>query len=235
MSIHQDLLNDFGDLSDDLRALRDELCVAPNETVRAAHLAAMDRAVTELVPEPLRLPRRRVPALALAAAATVGVLGLTGGLAAAGGLPAPVQHQAARVAGAIGWDIPDHSRPTTPTTPSSTPTAPTTARPSTTSLPSSAQPIVPAPQHAPASEPGAASTPALPTPSAEPPAAHAPPTATNATAPGSSGVAPGHQDPTTVPGAPGHSGAAPGQTKRTTATTAAAPGKSGAAPGHNKN
>ncbi len=113
-----------GPLGDQLRVLRDELCVAPDPDVKAAHLAAMDLAMDlEWGPDqaersPVReLPvrRRRVRTLALPVAATLGVIGLTCGLAAAGGLPGPAQRQAARVAGAVGWQIPDHFGSSSPT------------------------------------------------------------------------------------------------------------------------
>ena len=59
------------------------------------------------LPKPRR--RRRLRALALPVAATVGVLGLTGGLAVAGELAGPAQRQASRLARAVGWEIPESS------------------------------------------------------------------------------------------------------------------------------
>jgi hypothetical protein len=89
---------------EDLRAV---YLVAPAPAVADAHLAAMADAfgTSELVDArvlPIRIPRRR---LVVAAAAFSAVLG-TAGLAAAGGLPAPVQNRIAAFVAPIGIAIP---------------------------------------------------------------------------------------------------------------------------------
>src|SRR3954466_3210165 len=84
------------ELATQLHALRDELTAPAAPQARWHHLAAMRRAAahptvelpgeaTDGLPTPTEVPRRRSHrAMVLVAAATVGVLGLTGGLAAAG-------------------------------------------------------------------------------------------------------------------------------------------------------
>lgn len=95
-----DLFADLEATADDLRAVfvRD-----PAPEVAARHLAAMGSAGLAPV-VPLASRRRRV-----AVAAMVGAAGVvfTGGLAAAGALPGPVQDGVARLVQPIGIDLPD--------------------------------------------------------------------------------------------------------------------------------
>src|SRR5215471_12315162 len=78
---HGEAATDTDPLVAQLRAMRDELCVAPSGEARWNHVAAMRRAARAD-------GTRRVRTLTVIAAATVGVLGVTTGLAAADRLPA---------------------------------------------------------------------------------------------------------------------------------------------------
>ncbi len=222
-----------------LHALRDELRVPAPAQARWNHLAAMRRAAadptvespidptaelpTAVAPEAAR--RRNHRALVLVAAATVGVVGLTGGLAAAGRLPRPAQDRVSDFAEIVGVDLPRHEdstdidRPSTPSTaPGRTGVAPAagTRGPGATGTPPGASGS--APGHSPTGPGRSGSAPG-----------HTKDTTgdTPTTAPGSSGSAPGRTG-----GSPGNPGNAPGHTEGTTDTTA--PGNSGNAPGHNK-
>lgn len=179
-----------------LLAMRDELTVAPDAQTRWNHLAAMRRAV------PTARPRRATRTVAAVAAATVGVLTLTAGLAAANQLPKPAQDQAARFAEIVGVDLPgnDHASDGARSTPSTTAPGPTGANNGRTTSPGSSG--------------GNAST-------VDP----ATPTGTASVAPGQSGSAPGQTGST-----PGQSGSAPGQTGTTPGQSGSTPGQSGSAP-----
>jgi hypothetical protein len=224
-----------------LQELRDELTVPASAQTRWNHLAAMRRAAADPTVElPLdatqelpvdakvvtgtRCGRRNRAAVALVAA-TVGVLGLTGGLAAAGRLPRAAQDRVADVANVVGIDLPKHddARDVGPGNGREIlrPSAPERGASST------APPVGPR-------GPGATGT--LPGSSGSAPG-HSP------AGPGSSELAPGHTKDTTgspgatTPGAtgepPGNSGSAPGH-DRGGRGSGSSPGRSGDAPGHNK-
>lgn len=232
------------ELAAQLHALREALSAPASPQARWNQLAAMRRAAAdptvELPVEPTtELPveaavgttprrRRRQRAVVLVAAATVGVLGLTGGLAAAGRLPAPAQHRVADVVKVVGIDLPDHdeSRDVGPgngreiVRPTTTPTA---------GVSTTAPPVGPR-------GPGATGT--LPGSSGSAPG-HSP------TGPGNSENAPGHTGanpgssgdspgPTGANGNPGHGPAGPGANENPGTTPSQPPGSSEDAPGHNK-
>jgi hypothetical protein len=244
-------------LGDELRALRDDLWVAPTPQVATAHLAAMDRAITELavtgpdtaagsdvvVRHSAPTRRRRMRALAVPVAATVGVLGLTCGLAAAGGLPGPAQRQAARVAGAVGWSIPDQSGSSSPSR--SNPPDPgghrnlATTTSTTHAVHRQPASVPPGSRGADGSDSASGSSGRTPqtTKPTGPPAATAP----GQSSPGKSGAAPGPGSTGSTPADPGKSGDAPGHSGSTPGASSSAPGrsgtapeKSGEAPGHTK-
>ncbi|MGZ4735257.1 MAG: hypothetical protein ACXVJW_18825 [Acidimicrobiia bacterium] len=210
-----------GDLGDQLRELRDELCVAPDEHVRAAHLAAIDAAVMDAaahrMPRP-EYPSRRTRVFALTAAATIGVLGITGGMAAAGTLPGPAQREVARVADAVGWEIPGHPGASVHVPASDAkPGRKSPSASTTTSVHGEGR----SGKQTPAATNGASDTTAPTGPVTSP--------GNSGTAPGQTGTTPGQTGTTpgqsgSGSGAPGNSGNAPGQTN-------SSPGKSGAAPG----
>ena len=243
---------DSGEVGAELRALRDELCVDPAPDVRSAHLAAMDLAgiapeqhdatATALPPEAAR--RRRLRALALPVAATVGVLGLTCGLAVAGELPGPAQRQASRLARAVGWEIPESSgrsnnrpdtrprgNPAPPAPASSSPAVPGESRPGR-SAGTGSQPGTPDAVPGPAGPAG----PTAPSPGNSGAAVLGPagPAGPTAPSPGKSGAAPGQGGNGSTTVTPGKSGAAPGHSGSTPGRSGATPGNSGNAPGHNK-
>lgn len=198
--VHGDAATDTDPLATHLRAMRDELCEAPSSEVQWNHVAAMRRAARE------NRKRRRARSFTIIAAATVGVLGVTTGLAAADRLPAAVQDPVARVAGIVGIDLPRaDDKPD----------------------------VRPADHHEPAhvtgTTTGAGRVDRDPPPgnSANTPGHAGDTTPGIGTAPGNSGATPGHDDTT-----PGNSGNAPGQTGGT--PPAGASGNSGSAPGHNK-
>jgi hypothetical protein len=239
---------DSGELGAALRALRDDLCIDPAPDVKSAHLAAMDLAgsapgecdATALHPKAPR--RRRLRALALPIAATVGVLGLTCGLAVAGELPGPAQRQASRLARAVGWEVPENSGPSndrpdtrpggTPGPPASTstsPAAPGESRPGAsdgTGLESRTPDAVPGP--------AGPTGPAAPSPGNSDAAPGQGGNGSTTVAPGKSGAAPGHAGSGSTTVAPGKSGAAPGQSGSAPGRSGATPGNSGNAPGRNK-
>ncbi len=228
---------DAGAIGDRLLAMRDELCVAPDLFTRARHLAAMEAAANDVADAVGAAGRQRPRALVLVGAATLGVLALTSGLAAAGTLPAPVQRQAARMAHAVGLEIPGRGDavkevPTGGSAPGPDPTSRRSPRPNRGSTD-------PSPPPATVGSGAATGRSSVPTPAAIPPIPAPAPdvpdvpggsgdapgrTGSGSDAPGNSGNAPGHADP--VPSAPGNSGNAPGR------TGSDAPGKSGSAPGH---
>jgi hypothetical protein len=262
------------ELAAPLHALREELLVPAPAQARWNHLAAMRRAASdptaEQTVEPAvdvaagaEAPRRRSPrAVVLVAAATVGVVGLTGGLAAAGRLPRVAQDRVADVAEIVGVELPRHDdsstdvdRPTPPTTtPGVSGTAPAAGARgpgATGTLPGSSGS---APGHSPTG-PGSSERAPGHTKDTSGNAGTTPP-GSSGSAPGQSGGAPGHGGsppnppnppsvPTTAPGSsgtapgrsggePGNSGAAPGQRKKQTGAPSVAPGSSGTAPGHTK-
>jgi hypothetical protein len=194
-----------------LLGMRDELCEAPDAQTRWNHLAAMRRAV------PTARPRRTARGVAAVAAATVSVLALTAGLAAANQLPKSAQDRAARLAEIVGVDLPgnDHQSDPSHSTPSTTAPGSTTANdgrtPSTGSSGGDGSTVAPANQ-------GTATSPAP---------------GQSGSAPGQSGTAPGHSG--SAPGqsgsTPGQSGSTPGQSGTGPDQTGTSPGKSGSAPG----
>lgn len=225
------------DVGPQLRALRDELCQAPPLGVAEAHLAAIGDLLAEgsgatVVALGATSRRRRLRAVALPVAATVGALALTCGLAAAGGLPGPAQRQVSRVAGAVGWEIPGRA------TSHDRPTHPVPARPGAGSGKRDA--TVPSTSVSGARNGGSSGSSGSPDPApvvTSIPGSGA--TRPSGTSPGSSGSAPGHSTGGSTPAAPGASGDAPGHTGATPGRSGSAPGltdttpgKSGSAPGH---
>jgi hypothetical protein len=118
--------HELGPVYDELRAA---FLVAPPDHVADAHLEAMFAALGAA--EAARAPTR-VTALAgrrkwIASAAALGALTLTGGLAAAGELPAPLQSRVSAVVSNIGIHVPDgdeRDAPVVPDDPRPGPTAP---------------------------------------------------------------------------------------------------------------
>jgi hypothetical protein len=227
------------ELATQLHVLRNDLTAPASPQARWNHLAAMRRAAsdptvelpvdaTDALPVATEVPRRRSHrAVVLVAAATVGVLGLTGGLAAAGRLPRPAQDRVADFAKVVGVDLPKHDDSSSDiqgpakarTTPGSTGSAPAVGPRgpgATGTLPGSSGS---APGHSPTGRenaPGRTKDRTGDTGTTVPP--------------GSSGSAPGQTD-----GTPDDSGNAPGHTKGTTGDTGTtSPGNSGSAPGQNK-
>jgi hypothetical protein len=209
-----------------LLAMREALTVAPDAQTQWNHLAAMRRAV------PAARPRRAARGVAAVAAATVSVLALTAGLAAANQLPKPAQDQAARLAEIVGVDLPgnDHQSDGSHSTPSTTLPGATTASNGQTTSPGAS------------SGDASSDDPATPGASSAAPGQSGTAPGQSGTAPGQSGVEPGHSG--TAPGqsgsTPGQSGTVPDQTGTTPGKSGSAPGqsgtspgKSGAAPGHN--
>jgi hypothetical protein len=226
-----------------LAALRDELVRPPSASARWNHLAAMRRARAQAPAETTRQTRRPVRALLVAAAAGVVVLGTTGGLAAAGSLPGPIQDTAATIAGAVGWDLPRADDPAPAgreQSPGSTPAATTKD-----DAPGPARPGEPG---APTEAPGRSGE--APGQTGETPGQSGTTPGQSGTTPGRSGTAPGKNGtpPSTVPAtpaapggggpasgrsgeAPGTTGSTPGQSGETPAGGAEPPGQSGSAPG----
>ncbi|HEY3724472.1 MAG TPA: hypothetical protein VGN59_14060 [Acidimicrobiia bacterium] len=234
---HSDSLLDVGELGPELQAWREELCVEPSSELRRLHLLAMDRAAT--TPEPEAQPtvpnigisrRRRVRSLVVPIAASFGVVVLSCGLASAGVLPGPAQTQAARLAGSVGWSIPDGSG-ALERSPSESPHLRISTR-----LPGATATTVPRPTGRSSATATTRAGTGGPAPATAAPSGGS--SAGSGTAvddggsgpPGTSSGTPG----TTTPGpddggsSPGSSGDAPGR------STDTSPGKSGDAPGHNK-
>jgi hypothetical protein len=208
-------------LSLQLQSLRMDLCRAPSAQARWNHLAAMRRARQPVA------ARRGVRGVAAIAAATVGLVAVTTGLAAADRLPGPAQDQVAKLAEIVGLDLPGNNRPADP------PRAPTDTDRPTEGLGSLAR--NPAVLEQAAAIPGAgvtapASSEAAPSRSDS--TSDTPPDS-SATAPGRTGTTPGQTG--TTPGqtgtTPGSSGTAPGHTGTGPGGSATAPGTTGAAPG----
>jgi hypothetical protein len=213
-----------------LQSIRDELCQPPSPQARWNDLAAMRR-----VSKGSR-PRRGVRNIATIAAATATVVVITTGLAAAGRLPGPAQHQVANLADAIGLDLPGkaHSR-----LPSSSP-PPAANTKDNAGVPVGPARVDPATPDATASNPGAAGTPpggsgSAPGHSGSTSGASGDAPGQTGNTPGQSGSAPGQIGSTpsgTTPGtAPGRSGTAPGQTGSTPGKSGTTPGQSSTAPG----
>src|SRR4051812_2270045 len=231
-----------------LHALREELRAPVPDQARWNHLAAMRRAADPTVVLPVdptaELPveatvavatsRPRGRVVVLVAAATVGVLGLTGGLAAAGRLPRPAQDRVARFAEVVGIDLPDHDdtrdvgpgngreiiRPRT-TTPAAGATG--TAPPAGPRGPGAAGTLPGASGSAPGhSQTGPGGSENAPGHTKDPTGTTTPP-GSSGNAPGQSGEQPGNEPGQS--GSNGNSGNAPGQSGST--------GNSGNAPGHN--
>jgi hypothetical protein len=209
------------DLAPHLDRLREQLLRPPGAQARWDHLAAMRRARAETA-RPVRRPAR---ALVIAAAAGVAVLGATGGLAAAGSLPGPIQDTAARVAGAVGVSLPrasDHGdSPGDHGPPASTPPASATEGPA--DPPGLGRPTDP--PGLTGEGPGRSSE--APGRTGETPGpGHGTPTPTTPAAPGGGGEAPGRSSE-----APGQTGTTPGQSGGTPSEGAEPPGRAGTAPG----
>jgi hypothetical protein len=212
--------------------------------VEATAELPVDQAVATSAPH-----RRRHRAAVLVAAATVGVLGLTGGLAAAGRLPHAAQDRVADVAQVVGIDLPNHddardvgpgngrenlrlptpnpgandiSPPVGPQGPGATGTLPGSSGSAPGHSPIGPGSSEDAPGHTQGTTGDTATT--SPGSSANPPGR-------SGEEPGGSGNAPGHQTDDGDPGStPGSSGSAPGQNKTSSGDV---PGKSGDAPGRN--
>jgi hypothetical protein len=214
------------ELAAQLHELRRDLTAPASSQTRWNHLAAMRRAAADPTVEVPVDPTAELPleetvaartrtwgpgrrrAAVLVAAATVGVVGLTGGLAAAGRLPPPAQDRVADLAKVVGIHLPDHddARDVGPGN------GREIIRPTTTRAGASgtAPPVGPR-------GPGATGT--LPGSSGSAPG-HAP------TGPGSSELAPGH---TKDPGTPadGGSGTPPGQSGGDHGSSGTPPGTTG--------
>jgi hypothetical protein len=221
-----------------LRALREELCVPPSAQARWNHVAAMRR-------ERAGARKRRVRSFAVVLAASVGVVGLTTGLAAAGRLPGPAQHQVARLAEVVGVDLPgyDHAGDTSPrVTPSPlTSTIPpgSAADPPTALVgpvgPAGPRPVddvrnVDAPGRSGDAPGQTGNTPGQSGNTPRPSGAGA---GDPSTGPGNSASAPGHTDRQST--SPGNSANAPGHTSSAPGHSGEDPGKSASAPGHDSN
>lgn len=234
--IHATTSSDDGldELGLQLLAMRDEICEAPDPQTRWNHLAAMRRAV------PTARPRRTARGVAVVAAATISVMMLTAGLAAANRLPKVAQDQAARWAEIVGVNLPgnDHQSDGAHSTPSTTAPGPTSAKNNGTTSPGSssgdANPVDPANPGTSTGTPGQSGS--APGQTGSTPGQSGTTPGQTGTTPGSSGTAPGNsgtalgQTGTT----PGKSGSAPGHSDTAPVDPEAMPGKSGVAPGHNK-
>jgi integrin beta 8 len=163
------------------------------------------------------------------------VLGLTCGLAAAGGLPGPAQREAARVAGAVGWKIPDQFGSSSPSRsnhpdPGGHPNdASTTSTPTKPAVDRQRGSVPPGSRGAGGSDsaPGSSGSTPPTTKRTGPPAATAP----GQSSPGKSGAAPGPGSTGSTPADPGKSADAPGHSGSTPGASSSAPGRSGASPG----
>ncbi|MBK5224923.1 MAG: hypothetical protein JJE52_19025, partial [Acidimicrobiia bacterium] len=108
--------DEFGALIDDRAAagsfiadLRAGLLAPPSDEVAASHLAAMFGALDAKGSgaQVVDLTQRRARRTLAGALVAAGALGLTGGFAAAGTLPAPVQDAVSRVANVFAIDLPN--------------------------------------------------------------------------------------------------------------------------------
>jgi hypothetical protein len=183
--------------------MRGELLVAPSETVAEQHLAAMRAAIgtTPATPEVIDLRARRVRRAI--AGTTIGLLalGATGGLAAAGVLPAPLQDALSRAARVVAIDLP-RSAPGTTVAPVELPDTPGATAPGNTGSTPAQTGVTPTGRD---DAPGATA----PGRTGETP---------GATAPGQTGETPGATAPGQTGETPGAT--APGQTGETPGTTA---------------
>lgn len=216
------------ELSLHLQALRDELTGPPDPQTRWNHVAAMRRAAPVATPTRVRRSTRSVVAVA---AATVGVVVLTTGLAAAGRLPGGAQDRFARLAEVVGVDLPGNDQGTDSRPSDGVGGNARTTRTDRSEQRTGAEPDVVA------TIPGAAGTP--PGSSGTAPGLSSAP-GQSGSAPGRSGSAPGQtgttpgqpgSTPGTSGGSPGQSGASPGKSGDAPGQTDDAPGKSGSAPG----
>jgi hypothetical protein len=215
-----------------LRAMRDELCRPPSPSARWNHVAAMRQAAR---------PRRRPgPRGALTiAVATVGFVGVTTGLAAAGHLPRAAQDRAARIAEVVGLDLPgnepDGSGPASvPDRASAGRPAPSGTRPPSFPATAARPGAGGMPPGRSVSAPGTSDDAAPDAASPAPAAGVDPPPGPPAWPwPGKSGAAPGHvgTGPGNSANAPGHSGVAPGHTGPTTTLKLVPPGHDPDGPG----
>lgn len=196
-----------------LRSLRNELCTPPGAQDRWNHLAAMRRASAAA-------KRGKTRGLAVIAAATVGLVSVTTGLAAADRLPRSAQDQVARIAEIVGVDLPGND-----------------AHPAATSEPG------PGTEHsesAVGTQPPGSVRSLIPRSGISSTDAGSPPGTTLVAVPqiGSPPSRSGEAPPQTVtpPGAgvapPGQSGAHLGQGRSATGQDGSRPGRSEAAPGH---
>jgi hypothetical protein len=204
-----------------LASMRTQLSQPPDAQTRWNHLGAMRRAV------PVAQKRHRVRGLVAVAVASVGLVAVTTGLAAADRLPRSAQDQVAKLAEYVGVDLPGNDRGPAASVPkpdasSDRPTRGTESTGRDGPPGSRANDARPDDVNAPA---GATST---------APAAAPGQTPAGGTSPGSSGSAPGHTGETPAPTAtpPGSTGSAPGNSGNAPGQTGQAPGKSGSAPGH---
>lgn len=217
------------DLGTYLQSIRSELCAPPDAQTRWNHLAAMRRT------NPVHQQHRARRGIVAIAAATVGLLTVTTGLAAADRLPRSAQDQVARFAEIVGVDLPGNDR-----APAASPSQPgpgsdhlTPPRGSNASLPG-AQPTTATsgPTGNTVHRGDSAGSDVAP-PKTDPPVGPGSPAATPAgpgpviTPPGQSGSTPGQSGST-----PGHDGSAPGNSENAPGHSDANPGKSGLAPGH---
>src|SRR5262245_13412734 len=114
--------DDLADLIDDeveqtIADLRDAFLAPVPDDVAARHLAVLDGAMAELQTDALaNQRRRRHRKVAAAVGVSAGFVIATGGLAAAGVLPEPVQRVIATAASPLGIHLPDGSslRPSSP-------------------------------------------------------------------------------------------------------------------------
>ena len=209
--------------------LKDAFLVPPDELTTRRHLAALAEARDDIEAASSRSRRaRRRRRILVPIGVSGGLILATSGLAAAGELPAPIQHAVAAVAAPFGIDLPETDAPSAPQGTPGTEDDPSTAVTSTPAAPSGgpdADTSSPSPGADTArSAPGQVGT-------DPPPSDRAP---EQSTGPGKSDQVPGHGG--TNPGksgqAPGHGGTDPGKSGQAPGHGGTNPGKSGQAPGH---
>jgi hypothetical protein len=204
-----------------LRSVRSNLVHPPDAQARWNHLAAMRKATAAP-------PRRtHVRGLIAVAAATVGLVGVTTGLAAADRLPQAAQNQVARLAEYVGVDLPGNEP--SPAAGSGSEPGADSPRPApvATRAKAATPPFVPLPPSKVGDAAGAERGPA--SGAGSPPRGSSPAT----DAPGRSGETP-PQTGSTPGGAvvpPGQSGSGPGQSGSAPGDDGSAPGSSEQAPG----